>query len=226
MIETLVSSPFLWPIVVCGVAALAILVERAWYLSLRAAIDADAFLGGVTTALLAGNFDRALRLCVAEPHAPVTSVARAALVHAASPREDLALAVESAVGQATSKVTRRVAYLPTLANVATLFGLLGTILGLIQSFAAVSQADTAQRQTMLAEGISHAMQATAGGISVAIPSLIGYAILAQRANHLLDDLDRVAQEVQLAIHARRRAAAPGVVVEAAPEPIVATEQPA
>ena len=103
------------------------------------------------------------------------------------------LAVEQASLDAVPLVQRRLGWLATFANVATLFGLLGTILGLIQSFEAVSTADPEDKQALLASGIALAMRATAAGLTVAIPSLLLHSWLVQRANALLDDVDRTAQ---------------------------------
>src|SRR4029077_15551315 len=85
-------------------------------------------------------------------------------------------------------ITRRLGYLAMIANVSTLIGLLGTIHGLIQSFQAVSFADPAQKQTLLAQGISISMNTTAMGLLVAIPTMIIYSLLQARQNKLLEDI--------------------------------------
>jgi biopolymer transport protein ExbB len=79
-----------------------------------------------------------------------------------------------------------------LGNVATLTGLLGTITGMIRSFAAVSQANPADKAALLSAGISEAMNCTAYGLITAIPALVAYAILQNRANHLSEDLNQAA----------------------------------
>jgi len=79
--------------------------------------------------------------------------------------------------------------LPMLSNVSTLLGLLGTILGLIRSFAAVSSADAATKATLLSKGISEAMNCTAFGLIVAIPALLLYAMLQARTQHVIDDIN-------------------------------------
>jgi len=109
--------------------------------------------------------------------------------------------MEGALEQETLKVfprlTKRMAFLPMLANVATLSGLLGTIIGLIDSFAALGNAniDPSQKQTLLAAGISKAMYTTAGGLVVAIPTLVGNALLLSVITSMMDDIDASASTV-------------------------------
>lgn len=203
MFELMGHSFFMWPIAFCGLVALAIAAERLFYLYFRAGIHADSFVAKIQVLVLAGDIDGAVRLCASEPWAPVSRVARAALLHINADRADLELAVDQASLDAAPLVQRRVGYLATAANVATLFGLLGTIVGLIASFEAVSKADPAEKQAMLAAGISTAMHATASGIAVAIPALIAYAVLAQRSNALLDDVDRVGARMMLLVRSAK-----------------------
>ena len=89
-----------------------------------------------------------------------------------------------------ASLDKRTGFLAMLGNVATLTGLLGTITGMIKSFAAVSYANPADKAALLAAGISEAMNATAYGLIAAIPALVAYAILANRANNLSEDLNQ------------------------------------
>jgi biopolymer transport protein ExbB/TolQ len=87
------------------------------------------------------------------------------------------------------KIEQRTSYLATLANVAMLAGLLGTIVGLIQCFAAVAVGDPSEKATMLAKGISEAMNCTAFGLLTAIPALVFYSVLQGKTQHLMDDIN-------------------------------------
>lgn len=94
-----------------------------------------------------------------------------------------------------SMLDRRTGFLSMFGNVATLVGLLGTITGMIKSFAAVSYASPAEKAALLAAGISEAMNATAYGLITAIPALVAYAVLMNRANLLSEDLNQGALKV-------------------------------
>jgi biopolymer transport protein ExbB/TolQ len=94
-----------------------------------------------------------------------------------------------------AQLDRRTGFLSMLGNVATLVGLLGTITGMIKSFAAVSYASPAEKAALLAAGISEAMNATAYGLITAIPALIAYAILMNRTNLISEDLNQGALKV-------------------------------
>ena len=200
---------FLYPIALCGLIGLGVALERVYFLLVRASLAPAPCIGAVQEAVLAGDLDRALQLCASAPAAPLAAVVKAALRHADRDREEVQLAVEQATLDAVPLLQARIGYLATIANVVTLFGLLGTIVGLIQSFDAVAQANPEDKQTLLAQGIATAMYATAGGISVAIPTLIAHSVLTLRSNALLDDIDRFALRVVLLLDARRKGAARG-----------------
>ena len=87
------------------------------------------------------------------------------------------------------KIQKRTSYLATIANVATLLGLLGTIAGLIESFAAVGHADPQQKAALLANGISTAMNATLLGLGVAVPCMIVFSFFINKANRLISELE-------------------------------------
>jgi biopolymer transport protein ExbB/TolQ len=203
---------FLVPIFVCGAMALLVAFDRAFYLFAYAALAPGPFMAQVQRHVLAGELDKALAACASAPKAPLANVVRAALRFADADRDERLLAVEQASLDAVPLVQRRLGWLATFANVATLFGLLGTILGLIQSFQAVSTADPEDKQALLASGIALAMRATAAGLTVAIPSLLLHSWLVQRANALLDDVDRNGLKMVLLLEARRRNPAPAAAV--------------
>jgi hypothetical protein len=94
-----------------------------------------------------------------------------------------------ATHEAQSLVQKRIGYLATIANVSTLLGLFGTILGLIHSFEAVGHADAQQKSALLSAGISTAMNATLLGLGVAIPCMIAYSFLVNRANQLTSQIE-------------------------------------
>jgi biopolymer transport protein ExbB len=100
--------------------------------------------------------------------------------------------MEEVILEETEQIDKRTGFLAMIANVATLAGLLGTITGMIKSFAAVSSANPMEKATLLSNGISEAMNTTAFGLIVAIPTLLIYSILANRSQVLTDDLNQAA----------------------------------
>jgi biopolymer transport protein ExbB/TolQ len=91
----------------------------------------------------------------------------------------------------TPRIERRISFLAVIGNVATLMGLLGTITGLIMSFKGVSNADPATKAAVLTQGISEAMNCTAFGLIIAVPSVLAYSFLQSRAQHLIDDINEI-----------------------------------
>ncbi len=100
--------------------------------------------------------------------------------------------MEEVILEETEQIEKRTGFLAMIANVATLAGLLGTITGMIKSFAAVSNANPMEKAALLSNGISEAMNTTAFGLIVAIPTLLIYSILANRSQILTDDLNQAA----------------------------------
>lgn len=180
---------FMYPILLCAVFGAALTLERFYYLFLRASLNAAAFMAQVQREVLAGNLEEALRLCNGEPSAAIARVLKAGLVRAERPEAEIKAAVEEVCLEVQPLISRRLSYLPMLANVATLLGLLGTIQGLIYSFHSVADADATTRSTALADGIAVAMYTTFFGLFVAVPILISHAMLAAKANQVLDEVD-------------------------------------
>ena len=192
------------PILVVAVIALAIAFERLFYILFRANINSTAFVGSVQKLIMANNIDRAIKLCNAEPHAALPRVVKAGLIRANRNEKDIENAIDEAILEVAPKINKRTNYLAMLANVATLLGLLGTIWGLIEAFKAVATAPPELKQTMLAGGISMAMYTTAGGLMVAIPILLIHAIVLNRSNKILDDVDYYGLKMVNLLTARRR----------------------
>jgi biopolymer transport protein ExbB len=107
-------------------------------------------------------------------------------------RESIESAMEEGVMEVMPHIEQRTHYLATLANIATLLGLLGTIIGLIQAFTAVAQADPAEKANLLSASISVAMNTTAFGLTAAIPLLLLHSYLATKTSKLVDNLEMAA----------------------------------
>jgi biopolymer transport protein ExbB/TolQ len=104
-------------------------------------------------------------------------------------RDDIELAMEEGVLEAVPRLEKRTSYLATLANIATLLGLLGTIIGLIAAFTAVANADPTEKATLLSQSISVAMNTTAFGLMSAIPLLLFHAMLQTKTTEIVDSLE-------------------------------------
>lgn len=112
-----------------------------------------------------------------------------AKLRAHSKREAVESAMEEGIMEVMPELEQRTHYLATLANIATLLGLLGTIIGLIQAFTAVAQADPAEKADLLSASISVAMNTTAFGLSAAIPMILVHSLLATQTTRLVDTIE-------------------------------------
>ena len=186
---------FMIPITLCAVFGIAISLERFFYLYLRAGVDAGSFMAKVQRMVLERNVEGALRLCNGEPSASLPKVLKAGLVRVGRPDGELKASIEEACLEVQPLLSRLLPYLPMIATVSTLLGLLGTIQGLIDSFRAVAGEEAGERSTALANGIAVAMYTTFYGLLVAIPLLVLHSLLAARANQVLDDIDHYAMRL-------------------------------
>jgi len=198
------GGEFMYPILVCAIFAMAITFERLFYIVFRANINATAFMAQIQKLVMANNIDRAIKLCNAEPHAALPQVVKAGLTRANRTEKEIENAIEEATLAITPVLNKRTNYLAMLANISTLIGLLGTIMGLVQAFEAVAHASAEMKQTLLAAGISVAMFTTAAGLVAAIPTLVAHSIITTRTNKILDDVDQYGLKTLNLLTARRR----------------------
>ncbi len=209
---------FMWPILIFAVFALAISAERLYFTWYRAAINAPVFMAQIQKLILANNIDRAIRLCNSEPNAALPRVLKAGLTRADSTDDEIESAVNETILEVTPGLSKRTNFLPMLANVATLTGLIGTIQGLILSFDAVARASAETKQSLLAGGIAVAMYTTFAGLLVAIPTLILHSFVQARTWKIQDDIDQFALKTVNLLKARRRGAEPAASERASAEP--------
>ncbi|PIE65878.1 MAG: hypothetical protein CSA24_01675 [Deltaproteobacteria bacterium] len=185
------------------VAVLAVTVERFIFLLFKGQINAKGLLDQLRKLIQANNVDRAIRLC-GSTNAPLLRVAKAGLVQVHRGEEAISTSVEEALVEVTPEVKKRIGALWSLANIATLVGLLGTVLGLIQAFGALKGGDPAKASAELAAGISHALHHTAMGLSIAVSAIIFHLILTGMSKKVIDDIELFSMKLEnfLVVHAR------------------------
>jgi len=189
--------------IICLAIVLTIIVERFIYLLFKGQINAKGLLEQLRKLIQANNVDRAIRLC-GSTNAPLLRLAKSGLVQVHRGEEAIATSIEEALVETTPEVKKRISALWSLANIAVLIGLFGTVLGLIRAFAAVSGADPAKRQEMLAMGISEALHNTALGLGIAVVAIIFHLILSGMAKKLVGDLEGFSMKLEnfLVVHSR------------------------
>lgn len=180
------SGIWMFLILMVSVYIVTIVVERAYVLWFRFKIDANQILSRIISFVDSNNYSRAIEVCNARQNHPLCVVLKSGLLKANRSDVEIRRAMEQATLKVSPEIQKRVPYLATLANVATLLGLLGTIFGLIMAFEGVEMASAAKKQEVLARGISLAMNTTAFGLIVAIPTTIAHAVLSSRQNALFD----------------------------------------
>jgi biopolymer transport protein ExbB/TolQ len=183
------GGPFMYPIAIVLGVGVAIALERYFYLSSQTRVNRRDFerilpLLKQRRARELGELTRksksAMSRIVADGMNRQTSTRR---------RSDIEYAMEEGLLEVLPNIERRTPYLATFANIATLLGLLGTIIGLIAAFTAVANADPAEKATLLSQSISLAMNTTAFGLMAAIPLLLIHSMLQSKTSAIVESLE-------------------------------------
>lgn len=182
----------LLPILIVGAVSLALIVERVIALYWKFPINHHHFMNEVKQKILGNDIAGAIQYCSHQESALSARVVKSGLLRASRDNRQIQAAIEIVTHEAVANIRKRIAYLAMIANIATLFGLLGTIMGLIKAFGAVANVDAATKSVMLADGISTSMNATATGLIVAIPTMIAFSVLQSKANRLTESVESAA----------------------------------
>jgi biopolymer transport protein ExbB len=173
------------------VVSMLIIIERTYRLWLQYDLaNSSGFMAAVQKMVMNNSIENAIRLCKKARPKLLPTVLAEGLKRANDSTEEIENAIEAASLTVIPRVTKGVPFLGTTANVATLLGLLGTIFGLIKSFAAAANATGAQKQTLLAEGISEALTATSFGLGTALICLFAYGVLQMKQTAILNDISQ------------------------------------
>ena len=196
---------FMYVILLVSVAGLAVIIERFIFLFFRYNINASAFMAQITKLVMANNIDRAIKLCNAAPTAALPKVIKAGLTRANKGEVEIANAIEESSLEVVPLVQKRTQTLLAIANVATLLGLLGTIIGMIQAFGALGGASPEERAVLLSKGIAIAMNTTAFGLIVAVPCMIAHIFLSNITTKIINEIDEYSVKLENLLSARARA---------------------
>ncbi len=182
----------MYPIIMVIALGIAISLERFFYLVKTTNITHKTWKQ-INPMLKANDFARAQQ-SIANSDTPLARVLNYGFARYKpnAKRERIEAAMEEGVMEVTPEIEARTHYLATLANVATLLGLFGTVSGLIQAFGAVANADPSEKAELLSASISIAMNATALGLGAAIPLLLIHSFLATKTSKLIDTIEMAA----------------------------------
>jgi biopolymer transport protein ExbB len=182
------GGPIMYPILLVALIGLAVFVERFYMIVIRSKINGRTFIERVIQLVRAGRIEDAIKLC-GQSNAVLPDMGLLILRSRSRDEADLQNVADAAALSVLPRLTRRLHYLPMLANVATLIGLLGTIYGLRAAFSAVGTAAAAERSAALAAGIAIALNATGFGLFTAIPLTVAHAYLVSQAEGIIEQVD-------------------------------------
>lgn len=183
----------IWPILICSIISIGIFAERLFYFH-RATIHVGEFLQGLSNLLQRRNFAEALHESAGTP-GPVARVIHAAIIRHDAPRAELRDIVQEAGQLEVPKLERYLGVLATLAFLAPLIGLLGTVTGMLEAFGTITSNGGFATVTELSSGVYKSLLTTAAGLVVATPTFVAYSYLSSRVNSLMHDMERAGIEV-------------------------------
>lgn len=183
------GGPFMFPIAIVLSLGLAIALERYLFLVVARNTNKKAFKQ-IEPMLNKANYDGILQFGKSNK-APISRIIGAGInrLSQSQRRDDIEYAMEEGLMETTPRLEKRTGYLATLANISTLLGLLGTIIGLIAAFSAVATADPSEKASLLSQSISVAMNTTAFGLIAAIPLLACHSILQTKTTEIVDSME-------------------------------------
>jgi biopolymer transport protein ExbB len=187
------GGPVLYVILLTSAVAIVVFIERFLHCH-RAQINSTEFLNGVRTVLRRNNVVEALSICDATP-GPVARLVKTAILNREHGRERVREALEESGLAEVPRLEEKLNLLATIAQLAPLLGLLGTVLGFIETFGKMQQAGPYAKIGDLSNGIWQALICAAAGLAVAIPAHAGYNYLVSRVNSIVLDMERAATEI-------------------------------
>jgi biopolymer transport protein ExbB len=197
------GGAFMFPIAVVLVVGLSIAIERYIYLA-HVAMRNRRLWNEIVPVLSQGNFRQVVQI-TSKSDSAIGHILNYGLarIQAARRRDDIEKAMEESLMEVVPRLEKRTHYLATFANLATLLGLLGTVIGLINAFAAVATVNPAEKANLLSASISVAMNCTAFGLMTAVPLLFIHAFLQTKTTELIDSLEMASVKFLNAITERR-----------------------
>lgn len=183
------GGPWMWPILIIFLVGLALVIERFFFLQSITSKNKKTW-DEMFPLLAKGQFKQVLE-STRDNKTFMASIVGAGLTRASITRraEDVELAMEESLMEVMPRLEQRTPYIATLANIATLLGLLGTIMGLIEAFGAIASADPAQKAQLLSESISVAMNTTAFGLIAAIPLMLAFTFLQSKTGRVVESME-------------------------------------
>jgi biopolymer transport protein ExbB len=183
------GGPFMWPIIICSIAAVGILLERLWTLQRKRVLPEE--LLKKVSQLAESSQVNAKVIEALEKNSPLGRVLAAALANRDRGRDIMMERVQDTGRHVVHELERFLNSLGTIASISPLLGLLGTVTGIIRAFNAVMLGGMGDPR-LLAGGISEALITTAGGLAVAIPSFIAYRYLRGKVEGIVVDMEKIA----------------------------------
>ena len=195
------GGPMMWPLLVCAIISVTVIVERAWALR-RASVGGEELTARVRRLLREGRDDEALR-AAAEQEGPVAAILEHALRNGSRDPRSLERSLEELAQEETPRIIQRLGVLDTIITISPLLGLLGTVTGMIRAFNVVGDPSSLNGPAVITGGVAEALIATASGLAIAIVTLVAYNWLGVRAKAIVSLMERGATQV-VNIYADRR----------------------
>jgi len=195
----------MWPIVLCSIFSLAIIIERFLYFS-KIRINSEEFLSKILNYIKRANFKEAIQVCE-EKITPLTHIIKVALLNYDQSKEFIKEALEEVSLYEVPKLEKNLNFLATIAHISPLLGLLGTVTGIIKCFYVIQEKSASfggVNPADLAGGIWEALLTTAFGLLVAIPSFIAYNYFINRVNYSVLEMEKTATEMVALLTERKQ----------------------
>ncbi|MCM8792980.1 MAG: MotA/TolQ/ExbB proton channel family protein [Candidatus Omnitrophica bacterium] len=190
------GGPVMYPIIFCSILSLAVVIERLYHLH-RAKIDTQEFMDNIANILRRNRLRDALQKCEETP-GPIAHILKAGILKQGRPREEIKEAIEDAALQEIPRLEKNLGILATVAHIAPLLGLLGTVTGMVRAFQVVQEKSASLNPINpgdLAGGIWEALLTTVAGLVVAIPTFVVYNYLVSRVDGFILEMERSATEL-------------------------------
>jgi len=192
----LAGGPVMWPILLCSIFALAIILEKFWHLH-KIGIDTQEFLKNILDKMKRHDTKEALQICDSTK-SPIANILKAGILKYDRPRPQIIEAIEDASLYEIPRIEKNLTTLATIAHISPLLGLLGTVTGMVRCFQAIQAKATSLHPVSpgdLAGGIWEALLTTVAGLIVAIPTFVVYNYLVSRINNFILEMEKASTEL-------------------------------